>query len=380
MKNKDILILSSDDWGWKTSKYHISKRLARENRVLFVSSIGFRSPTASREHLARIVAKIRSFARGITETPEGPKVFSPLLIPFVKFPMRDAANRFLLQLQFKWHFRKLAFKPDYVFTFSQNWHPFISLFDAKIIYYCVDDQSAFLSVDAERFTDLDHRMSKAADAIFCSSRALYETKLESYPNTHYSPHGVEYDLFKKAVVDYFPVPDDIRHIASPKLLFFGHLSYDWVNSDLLKDIAKLRPEWNLILIGRNSMDSEEFSGYENILVLGERDFEDLPSYCAHCDIGLIPFVDSELVRNCNPLKLYEYLSAGLPVVSTEIPEVLAVQNESIRVARSGAKFVEECELLLNTMSKERSVSTSDSMREASWENRIARITEIIEGP
>lgn len=348
--------------------------------MLFVSSIGFRSPTASKEHLTRIVAKIRSFAKGIKETPEGPKVFSPLLIPFVKFPMLETVNRFLLQLQFKWHFRKLAFKPDYVFAFSQNWHPFISMFDAKLIYYCVDDQSAFLSVDTERFTDLDHRMSKAADAIFCTSRALYKTKLEKYPNTHYSPHGVEYDLFRKAVVDRCQVPDDIRQIAGPKLLFFGHLSYDWVNSDILKGIAELRPEWNLILIGRYSMDPEEFSGYENIRVLGERDFEDLPSYCAHCDIGLIPFVDSELVRNCNPLKLYEYLSAGLPVVSTEIPEVLALQNESIRVAPTGAKFVEECESLFSAISKGRSVSTSDSMREASWENRIARITDIIEGP
>lgn len=380
MKNKDILILSSDDWGWKTSKYHISKRLAQENRVLFVSSIGFRSPSASKEHLTRIVSRIRLFASGIRETPEGPKVFSPLLIPFVKFPMRDAANRFLMKIQFSWHFRKLAFKPDYVFTFSQNWHPFIGLFDAKIIYYCVDNHSAFSSVDAERFNDLDIRMCSVADAIFCSSRTLYNTKRKKFSNTYYSPHGVEYDLFRKAVVENFPAPEDIRDIASPKLLFFGHLSYDWVDVDLLKEVAKLRPKWNLILIGRNSLESDEFSGYENVVVLGERNFEDLPAYCAHCDIGLIPFVDSELVRNCNPLKLYEYLSAGLPVVSTKIPEVIAVQNESTRVAGTASQFVEECELLLNTMSKERSANISDSMKDASWENRIAKISEIVEAP
>jgi len=127
------------------------------------------------------------------------------------------------------------------------------------------------------------------------------------------------------------------------------------------------------------LDPGEFSRHNNIFILGERDFEDLPSYCAHCDIGIIPFVDSDLVRNCNPLKLYEYLSAGLPVVSTAIPEVQYLENDCIRVSTSETEFVAECEHLLSTFSTKRSAELSNSMSGASWESRVANITQILEG-
>ena len=293
--------------------------------------------------------------------------------------MRDAINRVLFRLQMKWIFRKLYFSPDYVFMFSQNWYPFMSLFDSKLIYYCVDDQSAFSAVDATRFSELDNLTSDAADVIFCSSRTLFESKAASYPNTHYSPHGVEFELFRFSASEKMPVPSDISEIDGPKLLFFGHLSYDWVDTELLRKVAEQRPDWNIILIGRYSLDPGEFSRHNNIFILGERDFEDLPSYCAHCDIGIIPFVDSDLVRNCNPLKLYEYLSAGLPVVSTAIPEVQYLENDCIRVSTSETEFVAECEHLLSTFSTKRSAELSNSMSGASWESRVANITQILEG-
>lgn len=377
MNNKNILILSSDDWGWKTSKYHIAKRLAQENSVLFVSSIGFRSPSVTKEHAKRIVARIRTFASGAQKTPEGPYKLSPLVVPFVRFPMRDAVNRFLLRLQFKWNFRKLGFSPDYVIAFSQNWYPFLSFFDSKLVYYCVDDHTAFSAVDGAKFLELDRLTNSAADVIFCSSQTLYESKSASYPNTYYSPHGVEYELFQKAVSESLPVPSEIDGMPGPKLLFFGHLSYDWVDAELLRRVAEQRPDWNIILIGRYSFEAGEFSNHSNIFVLGERDFQDLPSYCAHCDIGLIPFVDSELVRNCNPLKLYEYLSAGLPVVSTTIPEVQRYKSDFVRVSSSATEFIAECEHFLNIMDAEKSAELSASMSDSSWDSRVAAITKIL---
>lgn len=379
MKNDDILFLSSDDWGWKTSKYHLSKRLASENRVLFTSSIGFRAPTASREHAGRIIAKLKAFFAGAREMPEGPYVVTPIVIPFAGFPFRERLNRVLFSLQMKWTFRKLGFSPKYVFVFSPNWYPYLSMFDAKIVYYCVDEQAAFSAIDESLFRDFDHRISELSDVIFCSSHLLYRRKEERYAKAKYSPHGVEYELFRKAVVPGIEnEPDDIQSIPRPRLLFFGHLSYDWVDPALLKHIASKRKHWSIVLIGRNSFNDDEFDDYSNVKVLGERDFQELPAYCAHSDIGLIPFVNSELVANCNPLKLPEYLSAGLPVVSTSIPEVEQHAGAHVRVAADFDEFVAACDELLAHASPDRARAISDSMMNRSWENRVAEIGSILD--
>lgn len=379
LKNQDILFLSSDDWGWKTSKYHLSKRFAESNRVIFASSIGFRSPTVSREHFGRIVAKLRAFVKGAVQVSEGPYVVTPMVIPFIGFPFRTTLNQFLLRLQLRWNFRTLKFSPKYVFVFSQNWHPFLSMFNAKIIYYCVDDQAAFDEIDVASFQDLDRKLSAGADVIFCSSRVLYETKKKDFPHVCYSPHGVEFDRFQSAVADAQLVePGDIANLPSPRLLFFGHLSYDWVDTALVKFIAEQKPKWQILLIGRCSLRADEFRNHPNVHLLGERQFEELPAYCAYSQLGLIPFVDSELTRSCNPLKLYEYLSAGLPVVSTNIPEVRSLDNEFVRVSDSYAGFVSACDELLIGVSSERAGVISASMSEHSWDSRVADIGAIVD--
>ena len=380
MNGRNVLILSSDDWGWKTSKYHLSKRLARDNQVLFISSIGFRSPTASREHMGRILRKLKSFLRGPVEVPEGLYVLTPLVIPFQGFPARKRLNRWLFRLQIWWASRRLGFRPDLVLVFSQNWQPYLELFKTRIAYYCVDEQSAFSDIDEDWFRETDRQVCEQADVIFCSSKRLYETKRQTYPYTYYSPHGVEHALFSRAVFDaQLPVPEDVKTIPSPRLLFFGHLSYDWVDTRLIHHIAKAEPGWQIVLVGRYSLHEAEFAERANIHVVGEREFADLPAYCANADVGLIPFVNSELTRNCNPLKLFEYLSAGLPVVSTDIPEVRQASKQEVFVAGNYDDFVVSCRQAMQSMTPERSIDLSRSMSQFDWDRKVSEIGAVIDG-
>ena len=90
------------------------------------------------------------------------------------------------------------------------------------------------------------------------------------------------------------------------------------------------------------MSPDEFAGHANIHWLGEKDFSELPGYCKASQVGLIPFVSSDLTRHCNPLKLPEYLSAGLPVVTTDIPEVYRF-NEYVYIAKDDEAFIKACE-------------------------------------
>jgi len=200
---------------------------------------------------------------------------------------------------------------------------------------------------------------------------------ELNPNTFHISHGVNYDLFSRAVFD----PDlhsapELADISRPTLGFWGHISYEWVDVSLLKYLAEKRPEWTFLLIGRDSMELDEFEHHKNIRLVGEKNFEDLPSYCKAIDVALIPFVKSALTDNCNPLKLYEYLAAGLPVVSTDIPEV-RFWKDSVLIAKERGTFLESCETAMKLNGKEWKEKTSLSMKSNTWDQKVKDIYQII---
>jgi len=379
MKNESIIFFSSDDWGWKTSKYQLSTRLAKDNKVLFVSSIGFRAPTASSDDVKRIWKKLKGFFKGIRKINDNLFVLTPLVIPFSWFPFRESINRMILKFQVGWAKRKLKMKTPYLFVFSENWYNYvIEMPRKKLIYYTVDEQASFSGLDGEKFIEMDKELNQAADVIFCSARTLYNKNVKTNPNTHYIPHGVSYELFATTLKDTTSIADDIKDIKGPIFLFFGHISYDWVDKDLVKFLAEHKPDWSWVYVGRYSMKEDEFSAYKNIFLLGEKDFELLPSYCKAADVATIPFVYSKLTDNCNPLKLPEYFAAGLPVVSTNIPEVERAFGDDCYIGKDNKSFLRQCEKALTESDEQINIDRSNRMASHSWEQRIKDVFRIIE--
>lgn len=379
MKGESIVFFSSDDWGWKTSKYQLSTRFAKDNKLLFVSSIGFRAPTSSTEDVGRILRKLKSFFKGLDKINDNLYVLTPLIVPFSWFPFKDGFNRIFLRLQValaKW---KLGMKSPYTFVFSQNWYEYVkNIKRKKMIYYCVDEHTGFAGLDGHSFVSLDRKMNSLADVVFCSARTLYEKNVKTNPNTFYIPHGVNYELFSTALNDEVKVAEDIRIIKKPLFLFFGHISYDWVDKNLVKYLAKEKPDWTWVYVGRYSMDKDEFKGLGNVYLLGEKEFQELPSYCKGADVATIPFVYSDLTNNCNPLKLPEYFAAGLPVVSTNIPEVSRSFGDNVYIGSTDEEFLACCEKALAERNKQHSKIISEEMAQHSWDNRVNQIFEIIQ--
>ena len=379
MKNEDVIFFSSDDWGWKTSKYQLSTRIAKDNKLLFVSSIGFRAPTASSDDMKRIWNKLKSFFKGLKRVNDNLFVLTPIVIPFSWFPFRENLNKLILKTQVNWAKWKLGMKTPNIFVFSENWYNLINKLPRKnLIYYIVDEQASFTGLDGNKFIEMDRKLNEEADVIFCSARTLYEKNVKTNPNTHYMPHGVSYELFSTTLEDSVKPADDIKPIKGPIFLFFGHISYEWVDKDLVKYLAKNKPDWSWVYVGRYSMAEDEFSEFDNIYLLGEKDFETLPTYCKGADIATIPFVYSTLTNNCNPLKLPEYFSAGLPVVSTNIPEVKRAYSDECYIADTNESFLAECEKALNENNSEENIERSKRMSQHSWESRINNIYRIIE--
>ncbi|NOZ12270.1 MAG: glycosyltransferase family 1 protein [Acidobacteria bacterium] len=380
MENENIILFSSDDWGWKTSKYQLAIRFSRKNRVLFVSSIGFRAPTVSRQDMGRILRKLKSFLKGIEKVDENLYVLTPLVIPFQKNRFIKRVNLFLLRTQLRWARVRLKMQNPFVFVFSQNWYELIKKMPRKkLINYCVDEHSGFNIANPESFRKLNQLMCQVSDIVFCSSNLLTEAYRKFNPNTCHISHGVDYALFSRAVFDTsLETAPEAAGLNAPVLGFWGHISYEWVDAGLLKYLAEKQPSWTILLIGRNSMLPDEFSNYGNIVLAGEKDFEALPSFCKKIDVALIPFVRSTLTDNCNPLKLYEYLAAGLPVVSTDIPEV-RFHGKHVLIAEGREEFLKRCEEALDLNCEERKREVSLSMKENTWDHKVELIYRIIEG-
>src|SRR5262249_39293502 len=133
-------------------------------------------------------------------------------------------------------------------------------------------------------------------------------------------HGVDVAHFSRALDPALAPPADAAGLGRPVIGFFGLLA-EWIDLGLLAGIARARPQWTLLLIGKANVDTSALRALPNVRLLGQKPYATLPAYCRAFDVGVIPFRVDELTVRANPLKLREYLAAGLPVVSTDLPEV-----------------------------------------------------------
>jgi glycosyltransferase involved in cell wall biosynthesis len=381
MQNENVIILAPDDWGsgLKTARHHLAWRLIRNNRVLFVNSVGQRAPTASLRDIKRIFRKLFSFFRGTGTLPEGLHVYTPIAFPFLrKNPVVRALNGMLLRFCIRRQKSKLGLDDPVVFVYNVSFNDVVgSLGEKALVYYSIDDQRSFPGVDADWFDREEEHLLGHADTVIACSKELYDTLSKKAPNTHYVPHGVDWHMFRKAVTEDYPVPDDMRDIPEPRFGFYGFLTKEWIDFPLLRRMASEHPEWSIVLLGKPdaSTDVEEMIPERNIHWLGPRPFEELPAYTRHFAAGLIPFIINPITYHCSPLKLLEYLSGGLPVISSDIPEVR--KHEDAYVAGDHEEFLALCEKALAEGSPEARDRRSRAAEVHSWDARVAEIREIV---
>jgi glycosyltransferase involved in cell wall biosynthesis len=139
---------------------------------------------------------------------------------------------------------------------------------------------------------------------------------------------------------------------------------------LMIKVAKRFPSASIVLLGKVTMDLSRLTTLPNVHLLGRKPFADLPAYSKGFDVALLPFPISEVTLNANPLKVREYLAAGLPVVSTKIPEVEVLR--ACEVADDAEGFCAAIERALKAGGGP-SAARSASMKKESWEAKLAEI-------
>lgn len=162
---------------------------------------------------------------------------------------------------------------------------------------------------------------RRADLILASSQALLARAKATGRPSILVPNAGEFDHFAQAASRSLPEPLDLIALPRPRLLFYGTLG-EWLDTHLLAELARARPSWSIIVLGHEAgANWRPVIGLQNVYRLGRRPYTTLPAYLQHCDLCLLPFRGGELARAVDPVKLYEYLAAGRPVVATPLPEL-----------------------------------------------------------
>jgi glycosyltransferase involved in cell wall biosynthesis len=374
------VVCFANDWvGDPTSKHHIMRALGAHTRVLWVESSGMRRPDlTSVGDLRRIARKLRKAAprrarprQAPPPPPEGVRVISPLSLPFPGSRLAENINGLLYQRVLRGN----APEEPLHWVYTPTVAPYLHRFPGRgLIYHCVDRWWAFGEYDGKVMRRHHASLCEMADVVFASSGELLKDCQAHTDRAHLMRHGVDWEHFARAALEPPPVPEELADIEGPIAGFFG-LIHDWIDQDLLVEAARALPDVTFVLIGRPRVLTSRLQALPNIRLLGQKPYERLPAFAARFDVGLIPFLVNELTRAVNPIKLREYLSAGLPVVSTALPELYQYADHPVvDIADGHAAFIAALRSRLDERGTVDRSRTSRGMAHESW---IGRCVEML---
>jgi teichuronic acid biosynthesis glycosyltransferase TuaH len=240
-----------------------------------------------------------------------------------------------------------------------------------LVYRITDNMTGFSHIPAG-FRQLEKEILKRADVVLATSRALARRARNLNKNTYYLANAVDLELYQQAEASGL-----LTGIPEPRIIYVGSLEY-WVDYELLHSTAKLRPDYNFVLVGppplRSASKYARLKDQDNIHLIGPIPPSQVPGLLKSADVALIPFRLNPLTHHVSPLKLYEYLAVGLPVVSTPLEEVKESEAPVI-FAASTYDFAKGLDDAL-AMGKNRG-EFLDFTLENTWEKRLNKIDRIL---
>lgn len=373
------IIAFAKDWHEDpTSNHHVLRELAKTRRVLWLNSLATRTPKlGSARDLGKIKRKLREFAAGPVNVENDLWVFSPLVLPLPHSAAARAINRQVLRATIRALRWKLDIEQFDLWTFLPSTADYVgTLGEQASVYYCVDEWSLFDYIDKDQTVAQEQKLLERVDAVFAINHALAESKRKTCEHTFVAPHGVDHALFAQALVPETEIPADLAAIPGPRIGFYGTLQ-SWVDFELIAHVARTRPDWSIVLIGQTLTDVSAVNDLPNVHFLGQKPHHALPAYCKGFDAGIIPYRIDERMAFVNPLKMREYLSAGLPVVSTPVPEVVR-HGHLCEVAATPDDFVSALDRVLRNDDPNAPAVRSRAMETETWSARVAGIVATVD--
>ncbi len=383
LAGEDIVCFAGEDWWFHNphSNLHLMKIWSQNNRVLFVNSIGIKMPDLKGDAFAwrRVAKKLASLLRYLRRAQPNLFVMTPFALPLFR---RHAAlvgriNTWLLRAQILAVMALLRFrKPIFWVTVPVVCDAVIAMRwrSRGLVYYCVDNVSAFPGVDQPMMLALEQTLHRKADAAFFVNRTLCEERKALNPRTYLLTHGVDFEHFATAQAGRLPAPADLADITGPIVGYMGEIR--GLDTDLIRFLAQKNPDLTFVFIGDVYQDLSACL-LLNVRVLGRKSYAELPAYLQRFACCCLYYrTDDTFNRYRNPKKLLEYLATGKPVVSVDIPEVRHVQPH-VRIGNTPEQFQFELHQVLSSDDPSEHQARIAYAQSHSWEGVAARASEHI---
>jgi glycosyltransferase involved in cell wall biosynthesis len=382
LKNKDIVVISISDWeGPKRIRQFLSEELVRQgNRVLFVESQYTLSKFLKKPSLPRAFR----FLNGPRQIANNIHLLTTIpFIPGGEFSGFLSRTNWNLERTFlRSAMKQLEFRNPILLMFAYNAKPLIGkLGESLSIYFCNDAFSLLVESKAlqQRVASLEHELLGSVNTVFTVSEKLSEEKAQFHTPVYTIHHGVDVRLFRESLRA--PKPADMP-TGSPVIGYSGVIRY-MIDLEMIRFLAEQRPEWKFVMVGPVTESSADFYSQIEILkllpnvhFLGSKRAEDLPPYINAFDVCLLPYVLDEVsTYYAAPLKFYEYLAAGKPVVSTVGPR--QYDRDVVLNCSTKEEVLRAIQEALSKNSPDLATKRMSIAAENSWEQRFHEIDQIL---
>jgi teichuronic acid biosynthesis glycosyltransferase TuaH len=389
-----MLALPRWDGPYSSTAFSMAKELARRNRVFYIDNpftlkdvlTGGNRPQI--RHRMPYLLTGRNAVKDLSD--EGRQLFC--VTPSPMFPANflpagwayDTASGWNDKIFFRSMRRIIEQFQIRDFIFVNVYNPFYgrrfpSFFRPKMfIYYSVDNigQSAYVSRHGPR---LEAEVMRRADLSLTTSRELWNQARRRSSSAYYLPNAADIGLFLRRPHINIERPEEFKDLDTPIIVYTGHIDVR-VDLHLVRQILRHHPNKTLVMIGPHSIDQEaydELSAFPNMRFLGRRDISQLPAYLYHSHCAIIPFKCNELTRSIYPLKVNEYLAAGLPVVSTSFSEDIQGFANVIEIGESSVDFCYKIATAIRYDSDDSRKQRIEVASSNTWESRAQRFWEIV---
>ncbi|MDQ3380690.1 MAG: glycosyltransferase [Actinomycetota bacterium] len=250
------------------------------------------------------------------------------------------------------------------------------------VYDCVDDYAEQYAPDPRRMALVaaaDKEVGRRSEIVFATTEPLAERHRQANSKTYLVSNAADYPHFAPAANRSLAAPE-VRELLRPVIGFAGNLTAGKVDFTMLRAVAAERPRWTLLLIGPARPGAEDevnrLAELPNVRWLGWKAYQELPRYVAAFDVGLCPYIASAYMRNVFPLKVYEYLAAGKPVVASGTPSLSGMEPDVVVVDGADA-LVRAVETALDRSTAADVERRMTLAARNTWEGRTERLLTLV---